>query len=72
MNEFLNNQQVNGQILNNTGSKATHMSSKQNNRMLSANKNSSQPGLPMTDQKQSQRNANMNEFQTQPSALNTQ
>ena len=53
MNEFLNNQQVNGQILNTTGSKSNQMSSKQNNRMLSANKNSSQPGLPMTDQKQS-------------------
>ena len=47
MNEFLNNQQVNA--LNTTGSKASQMSSKQTNRMLSANKNSSQPGLPMTD-----------------------
>ena len=48
MNEFLNSQQVNA--LNSTGSKASgQMSSKQTNRMLSANKNSSQPGLPMTD-----------------------
>ena len=49
MNDFLNTQQMNGQILNSQGSNKASQISAKNNRMLSANKNSSQPGLPMTD-----------------------
>ena len=68
MNDFLNSQQVNGQIINNPGTVSNHKGGSGNmnkNRLLSANKNQSQLGMPMSDQKTNiQRNAALSEFQT--------